>query len=602
MRYIKQLFITLFLFVSLTVAGQDKDEQLAGQFFSNNEFDKAADLYQRLLSRNPGSAYFYENLFQCHLKLKQYEEAEKLVKRQLRRSHDNAFFKVDLGYLYKIWNKPDKAQKQYEEIIKTLPANEGLITEAANAFVKRNEKELAIESYRKGRQLLQYEFAFCTDLGNLYAETGNTPGMIDEYLNSIALNPAYQEDVQGYLQNYLQKEKDFETLKLALLARIKDNNRGEVFYEMLIWFYVQRKDFDNALVQAKALDKRFRGEGYRLINLGYLATANEKYDAAMRIFGEVVAMGPGKGHYLQAKLGLLDAGGKKVLSSQQYTYPDLKALEKQYIDFLTENGKNNFTAPSQRALARLQANYLYDYETAISNYSELSNMPGIDPHFRAECKLDLGDVYVLKGEVWEAMLLYGQVDKDFLEDPLGQEAKFRNARLSYYQGEFEWARAQLDVLKTATTQLIANNALELSLLIQDNTLDSIEDALKIFARADLCYYQNKTEEALRLLDSILNHFPRHALTDDIIFKKAQIFIKQKKYTDAVVYLKRVTDEHGSDILGDNALFALAQLYEHELNNKEEAKKLYEKFIENYPGSFFNTDARKRFRMLRGDAI
>jgi tetratricopeptide (TPR) repeat protein len=229
-------------------------------------------------------------------------------------------------------------------------------------------------------------------------------------------------------------------------------------------------------------------------------------------------------------------------------------------------------------------------------------MPRLDNRFKSECKLDLGDIYVLKGEVWEAMLLYGQVDKEFLEDPLGQEAKFRNAKLSYYLGEFDWARAQLDVLKTATTQLIANNAIELSLQIQDNTIDSNEEPMRWFARADLFYFQNRLADALVVLDSINLVYPKHELADDVVFKRAEIAIKQKNYTLAAQLFEQVYNEHGSGILGDNALYTLAQLNESKLNNLEQARKQYELFIEKYPGSFFLNDVRKSYRALRGDVI
>jgi outer membrane protein assembly factor BamD (BamD/ComL family) len=243
---------------------------------------------------------------------------------------------------------------------------------------------------------------------------------------------------------------------------------------------------------------------------------------------------------------------------------------------------------------------LYKYPEAINNYNELINMARLDNRFKAECKLDLGDIYVLKGEEWEAMLLYGQVDKEFLEDPLGQEAKFRNAKLSYYLGEFEWARAQLDVLKTATTQLIANNAIELSLQIQDNTIDSNEEPMRWFARADLYLFQNRITDATRILDSIEQIYPKHELTDDVTYKRAEIAIKEKNYDKAVLLYERVYKEHGSDILGDNALFYLAETYESKLNNREEARKNYELFIEKYPASFFLNEVRKRYRALRGD--
>ena len=583
------------------IAAQNNEEKLAAQFFSNAEYDKAADLYEKLLNKNLTSFYFYDNLLQSYIKLKRFDDAESLCKKMYRKLN-SAYYMVDIGYINKLSNKPEKATRQFDEVIKKTIPNQDKINEAANAFEKRNETEYAIKSYINGRKLLGYISVFNNELAALYAKTKQTQLMIDEYLGSVEQSPIISEEVQGLLQNNIQQNSDFELLKNSLIRKIKSNPNTDVFYEMLIWFYVQRKDFDNALIQAKAIDKRLKEEGRKMMDLGYLAISNEKYDAAIRLFNEVVILGNTKAYYLSAKLGILEASNKKLLSNSNLSLLDLENLEKTYISFLAENGKTNYTAQSMRDLGKLYAYYLNDIEKALDIYNNILELPGTDNFFKAECKLDLGDLYVIKGQEWDAMLLYGQVDKEFLEHPFGQEAKFRNAKLSFYLGEFEWAKAQLDILKTATTQLIANNALELSLLIQDNTVDSNEDALKLFAKADLDYQQNKFEAAFKLLDSIAILFPKHALSDDIAFKKAQVYTKQKKFDEAILHYNIVINEHGSDILGDNALLNLAIIYDKNLNNADEAKKQYEKFIENYGSSIFINEVRKRYRQLRGDLI
>lgn len=597
----KIIFFLLLVAFGNALVAQNNDEKLAAQFFSNAEYDKAADLYEKLLNKNLTSFYFYDNLLQSYIKLKRLDDAENLSKKMYRKLN-SAYYMVDIGYINKLNNKPDKAIKQFDEVIKKTIPNQDKIYEASNAFEKRNETEYAIKSYLNGRKLLGYVSVFNNELAVLYAKTKQTQLMIDEYLGSVEQSPVISDEVQGLLQNNIQQNTDFELLKNSLIRKIKSNPNTDVFYEMLIWFYVQRKDFDNALIQAKAIDKRLKEEGRKMMDLGYLAISNEKYDAAIRLFNEVVILGNTKAYYLSAKLGILEASNKKLLSNSNLGLLDLQNLEKTYISFLVENGKTNYTAQSMRDLGKLYAYYLNDIEKGIEVYNSILELPGIDNYFKAECKLDLGDLYVIKGQQWDAMLLYGQVDKEFLEHPFGQEAKFRNAKLSFYLGEFEWAKAQLDILKTATTQLIANNALELSLLIQDNTVDSNEDALKLFAKADLNYQQNKFTEAFQLLDSIILLFPKHALSDDIAFKKAQIFTKQKKFDDAIKQYNILINEHGSDILGDNALLNLAIIYDKNLNNKEEAKKQYEKFIENYGSSIFINEVRKRYRQLRGDLI
>ncbi len=600
----KALFlIVLGLFSSLLFA-QQKEEQLAAQYFSNNEFDKAADLYEKLLNKSTQAGYYYENLLSCYFKLSRFDDAEKMVKKQQRRNNENAYYAVDLGYVFKKAGNTEKAKKHWDELLNKLKPSEAYTTETANAFQKRGEPDWAITTYQRSRKLNGNSLTlFAIPLAQLYAEKHETKLMCDEYLNALQNNPSLLEDIEGYLQLYIENDAEYAIVKSSLLKKSKDYPGNEVYNEMLIWLFVQRKDFDNAFVQAKGLDKRFKEEGRRLIDLGYMASANEKFDAAAAIFAYIAtAYGKDKPYYLNARSGMLEAKNKKIFFTGVYTEPDLKTLETDYLSFIQEFGRNYFTATAMRELARLKAYHLKDYAGSIGLFKELTEMPRLDNTFKAECKLELGDIYVLKGEEWEGMLLYGQVDKDFLEDPLGQEAKFRNARLSYYLGEFEWARAQLDVLKTATTQLIANNALELSLLIQDNTLDSIEDPLKLFSRADLYYFQNLNEAALLLLDSVNLLYPRHALDDDILYKRAQIFLKKRDYVKACSYLEQLIKEHGTDILGDNSLYSLAYNTEVYIGDKEKAKKLYEQFIDTYPGSFFLNEVRKRYRALRGDVI
>lgn len=597
----RTLLLSLFILFTAVSFAQQQDEQLAAQYMSNNEFEKAIEVYERLYTKGNKSTYLYDNLLTCYFKLNRFEDAEKLVKKQQRKAESSPYYSVDLGYVYEKAGQAEKAQKTYDQIIQKTGTYYELVLETANAFRKRNKTDFAIATYLKGRKSNgDNQGLFCVELAQLYAEKHQTGPMLQEYLTAINQNPEMIEDVQGYLQLYLDKDEDYDMLKQTLQKKLKEYPSSDLYSEMLIWLFVQRKDFENALIQTRAVDKRNKGEGRQIVQLADLAVSNQRYESANKAYQEVILLGPEKPFYINAKLGLLRSRNLKIFYAGLFNNADLLALENEYNGFLKEFGRYAATASSLRELAHLQAYYLYKYDTAIANYEELINMPRLDNRFKAECKLDLGDIYVLKGEVWEAMLLYGQVDKEFLEDPLGQEAKFRNARLSYYLGEFEWAKGQLDVLKTATTQLISNNAIELSLQIQDNTVDSNEEPMKWFARADLFYFQNRINDAIVVLDSISLLYPKHELTDDVMYKRAEIALKEKKFSGAIQLFKQVYDEHGSDILGDNALFMIADIYESKLNNPEEAKRYYELFIEKYPGSFFLTEVRKRYRALRGD--
>jgi tetratricopeptide (TPR) repeat protein len=372
---------------------------------------------------------------------------------------------------------------------------------------------------------------------------------------------------------------------------------------LLIWFFVQQKDFDSAFIQAKALDKRQKEDGGRMMSLGSLSASNQNYDAAVKCYQYVIEKGVASPYYVSARMELLNTLNKKITESNTYTQTDLLKLETDYVSALNELGKNAGTASLIRGLSHLRVFYLDKTEEAMTDLQAAIEYGGISKQVQAECKLELGDILLFTGNVWDSDLLYSQVDKAFKNDPLGQEAKFRAARLDYYRGDFLWAQAQLDVLKSATSQLIANDALALSLLIQDNIgYDSVSEALIMYAHADLLNYQNKNELALKTLDSILLMFPDHSLTDDVWYKEAQIMDAKHSWTVEDSLLKKITEKFADGVLADDALYHRAELYEKKLNDKQKAMELYQDLLTKFPGSLYCVEARKRFRALRGDVL
>ena len=327
---------------------------------------------------------------------------------------------------------------------------------------------------------------------------------------------------------------------------------------------------------------------------------NQAYDAAVRGYQYLIDKGRNNPYYLPAKVELINTQSEKITSGK-YIQADLLALEKDYNDLLTEFGRNANTAFAIQRLANLEAFKLHKTAEAQKLLEDVINIPNVRPETLAECKLDLGDVYLVNHDKWDAILLYGQVERDFANTDIGQDAKFRNAKMAYYTGDFDWAKRELDVLKAATSQLIANDALNLSLLISDNlAADTSGAALKIYARADLLIFAQEPEKAVQTLDSIDLKYPGNALSDDILMAKARIDIQEKNYTDAVQLLKKIYEIHPDNLWADDAVFMLGDIYENQLNDKTQAKTYYQKIITDYPGSLWINEARKRFRILRGD--
>lgn len=594
---------TLLILILLPLFGlaQTSDEELAAQYFGNGEYNKAVVLYKKLFKKNPSSIYIYQNYLESLIKLNEYDEAEKILEKQIRRFPENYTYSVDLGHLNSTMGDDKKAREIYEDDIKNVSASTDRIESLAAAFLKHNLTDYAIQTYMKGRRILHSDAFFSEELVALYYLRGEEQKVVTECLNLLKLNAMNLPLVKSSLVRLIDAEKEVDFLQRETLSYLQKNPNNPAFDDLLMWVYLQQKKFAAASRQAMAMDKRERGGGYRVMELAKTCMENESYDIASRCYQYVVDLGPEEKYFMVAKLGLLESSYLQITEVGKYTREDLVSLESKYQEFLKSFGKNWNTVRAMKRLSELYIFYLHDVDKGIAILEQIVDMQRLQPHFKGEVKLSLGDAYLMADRVWDAALLYGQVDKEFKEDPLGQEAKFRNAQLSFYQGDFDWAKDQLDVLKTATSQLIANNAIELGLLIQDNMgLDSNYEAMNEYAKIRLLLFQNRYKECEERLQLLPFRFPDHALEDEIYFTKAQLAEKQQKWDEAIKNYTVVAETFGDDILADNALYNMALIYEDHLNDKEKALKTWESIILDHSGSLFVVEARKHYRKLKSD--
>jgi predicted Zn-dependent protease len=579
------------------------DEQLAMQLYQARDYVKAAEVYQRLYDKIPGN-YYYTYLLFCLVETREFSQAEKLVVKQQKNEKRFLRYLADLGYIYYREGIGAKAKKHYEEAIGKLEADAMQITDLANAFVTRGEMDYALRTYARGRELTGNPYAFSMEMASIYERGQDYQSAFTEYLNLLEVNRTYLSTVEDRLQNLLAEDKENEKstlLRKTLLARVQKDPEKIFYSELLMWYSIQQKDFSLALIQAKALDRRLREKGERILDVASLAGSNGDWDAAIQAYSDVVSKGPGNPYYDFARAGVLNMRFEKTIATPGPSGKILASLEEEFLREMKNQGENAANIAMVKNLARLDAFYLGKQEEAAALLTRAVELPGLTEAERAECKLDLADILVLTGDVWEASLLYQQVYKDFKNDVLGQEAKFRSARLSYYIGEFAWARTQLDILKAATSKLIANDAMALSLLISENyDPDSNTVALGMYARSELLDYRNEEEAAIRTLDSIPVKFSYHSIFDRLVYRKAEIRKKQGLLHEADSLLAKVVADYPDGTVADEALAERAELNAKYLGNKERAMELYQELLEKYPSSIFVPDARKRYRELRGD--
>ncbi len=579
----------------------NNDIKLANQYFVRGEYEKAVVLYKKLFDENPNSTHFYKNYYRSLLKLKRYTEAETVLREQMRRRPKDVTLLVDLGLLYKTQDKEDQAQQQFDKALEKVDYTNA--ASIANAFTRADELDLAISCYKKAGELTKGARDYSLQLAYIYKRKGEMPDMMTNYLNHAEKNPSNVQTVKIAFQKVVTEEEYMEELMTQLYGRIQKKPDVAIYYDLLTWSFIQQKDFDSAFTQAKALDKRFKEDGSRMIDLAKLAAMEKEYDVSVDALEYLIEEKPKSKLLIRAKKDLLKYRKLKVTEMGIYTPEDLTKLKKEYIEFLEKEGETPQTVKPMRELSHLYAYYLHDIGPAINLLHKVLDMPAVSNSVKALTKLDLGDYYLMKNEVWEATLLYSQVDKALKDDILGEEARFKNARLSYFNGDFVWSQAQLDVLKASTSELIANDALELSVFITDNMgLDTTTTPMKMYARGELLLMQNKADQAFRAMDSVNLMYPDHVLEDDILLRKAKFYVQQKNYPDAVNELEKLLIEYKEEILADDALFMLGEINELHLEDKTKAMEYYQELLVEHPGSLYVVEARKRYRKLRGDVL
>lgn len=591
--------IILFSVLAVANAQTNSDLRIAYRYANSGECEKAIELFERFEKKLSIHSYF-KSYFQCLLKSQDYDKAISLAKETSQAYPQQIKYLAYLGIAHKANNNTYKAEKEFKKSIHGLrPQKTNDVTVLSSIFSSYGEYEWMIKTFEKGQELnpnFEFGFMLATSLGNL----GQTEQMIVTYLDLIEKNASNLNTAKIRLQKSLGRTKsaedNYKLLKNKLLPRVQKTN-NTALTELLVWLFIQSDEYEAAYIYTKALDKRLKEDGNRMYDLAYIAYENQSLEDAIKCYQYLIKQGQSNPFYKDAKISEVIVSGE-MLTKSNYTTTELSDLEKKYQSTIDEFGVSKDLVYLIKDYAQLKAFYQYDYDGAISLLQECIDLL-VESPIQAECKLMLGDIYLITNKEWDAIIQYSQVEKAFKENPIGHEAKYRRAKVSYFQGQFSWAQAQLDVLKGSTSKLIANNAMKLSLLITDNMgLDTSALAMQMYAKADMLEFQNKFEESISLLDSMLSIFSGHSLTDEIIFKKAEIQLKKKEYKLAADLFEAIAKDFAFDILADDALFQCASLLENQLDNKEKAKELYEKIILDYSDSIYTTEARKRFRKLR----
>lgn len=587
-----KIFLGLLLFFSLVVCAQN--DQLAQNYFDKGDFEKAKITYEELLKTNTGNGYYFQRLIECYQQLQLLDQAETLIQARLKQFNQSNLL-VELGYNYQLKKDTDKSKKYYDQAIDRIRKNPSEVYAVAGVFEKKVQLQYALQAYELALSL-EPKFNFNYQMGLIYGQLGNTDMMIDKFLTEAYANQQNSLMIQNQLSRFLTEDSDVafnEALKKALLLRAQKNQ--DIFWnQYLSWFFVQQKEYGKAFIQEKAIYRRNPESFSSIVNLAQLSIEEGETDTAKEILTFVLENTRDLELLIQSHTYLLKM---RIDSAQE---KDLKLIETDIDNLLKEFEITPYSLQLQILQAHFEAFRMKNPELGKTILKKALTLP-LNRYQLADVKIELADILLYEEKFNQALIYYSQIEEDLKNDVIGHEASLKSAKTSYFKGDFMWAQKQFKELKAASSQLIANDALEYFLLINDNTVaDSTQTALKQFAKADYLLYQNKNNEAMGQFQSILKSFKGQEIEAVTLYRLGKTYEKLGDFQPALSQYQVIIDKHKEGIYIDEAYYFAAEIYRKSLQDPEKAKAYYEQVIFHHEDSIYFTDARKKYRQLRGD--
>lgn len=577
------------------------EEQLAINYFRERQFDKAAVLLKPMFEAKR-SQYLYMYYLNCLIELKEFKVAEKVVKKQRRDFPDNIRYLIDQAYIFDQEGESKKSNKLFNELMSELPSDRNNIVQIASALQARGYNDLAITVYKRARQNPDLQYTFNIEMANVYLYNGDYGKVFDSYLDQLESNPNDAQNIRNQLQNLMRMDVDdnlSDDFRQKLLERAQKNTDSEALAEMLLWYSIQIKDFQLALRQAKAIDKRFGFREETVMELAQIASENHQYAICKEAYLYIKEKKDKTPYYLEACAGYYEALINEAEADPATSNEVYNKYSKEGKGYLKELGMNSVTITIAKLVAHIEAFELGNFPEAINMLNQAIGLKNLRPEQTANLKLELADILLASGQIWDATLLYSQVESDMKNEPVGHEAKLKNARVFYYVGEFGWAQANLDILKSATSKLISNDAIDLSLFITDiMDEDTLGLTLRKFAAADLYTYQHHYDSALMILSKIETTNPGEVTRPYVLYQKAKLLVYKRNFEAADSVYSTLINQFPESIKTDNALFQQAELYRINLNNPSVALERYLQLMTDYPESLYSGEARIRYRELK----
>ena len=588
----KNIFLIIALF-SVSFVFCQNSSSLAESYFREGEYEKASQIYESLEKNNPFNTRYLKRLITCYQETSNYEKAADLLQKKLLNNPSQQYLRIEIGYNFDRQQKTALAKKEYDFAIDAITSDPSLGGIMGRMFQQNNLLDYAIEAYSKTMRLYKnasYEF----QIAQIYGEKGEFEKMFDSYTQLIDKDENYLGGVQRFTSRYINEDATNSNniaFKKSLLKKSISNPKN-VWNELLSWLFTKQKEYGKAFIQEKALFNRDPAYIETVFRLAKIAFENNDITTAKKCFDFILEKTNFIEEKITAELYLLKIAVKTTAKNSASLFE--KTLQ--------EYGVNRNSLEIQLEFADYLTFKINNPSKAIE-VLEKALLLSTSKFKNARIKLKLGEVLVFTGRFNKALLYFSQVQTQLKNHPLSQQARFKVAQTSYFKGDFKWAKSQLKILKGSTTQLIANDAVDLFLVISDNEpKDSIPSGLIDFAKADLLAYQNKNTEAIAIYSAMAQKYQGQNIEDEVLFNQAALYLKENQYENTISNLLKIISINAEGILVDDSYYLLAEVYKNKIKDTEKASEYYQKIIFEKPSSIYLVDARKKYREIRGDII
>ena len=591
MRFI--ILLALIPFISIS---QNNDVQKAQSLFSKGDYEKAVQIYEKLPSNK--LPRFYSSYLYSLNALSKYKEAKKVAQKMYLRDKNNLRYLSDVIIFERKNNDKSEASKNLNILIKELKTKPNQALTISNNFNRNEMYDFAIKVL-DATENDNNRTNYLIQKAENYSSLLDYEKMITCLLDLLEYNASKELYVRNKFQktiyNFGIKNETFnKSLKKFLISYSNKNSKNPIYSDLLVWYFIQNKNYEMAYRQSVSMDLKFGDYDFTLLDIASLFQEEKKYMQANKVYNYIISKNKKDKLFYQAHAQKINLA---FISDNQQL---IKEVRENYDNYELDFPLNKITINFYSAYAKFQALHNNDFESSEKIFLKILNLDNIkDEVDMAEAKLNYSDILVYDGRIWEALIYYSQVEKKFKENPIGHKAKLKIAKVYYYNGDFEVAQAQLDVLKRSTSKLISNDAIDLSLLITDNlSLDTTDIVMRMYAKAEMLVYQRKYIEALSLYDSLINKYQFHSLVDEALFEKYKIYYKLEDFDNCIFALNKILDYNLNDILADDATYYLAKIYDEKINDINLALLNYNIIIEKFQGSIYYDFSRKKIRSIQ----